>query len=337
MKKLRTILTIIAVVFLVMSNVTHSPVKALGTDETIYVNATADETTVPDGSITAPYKTIQAAIDAADEGSTIQVAAGTYRELLDIDKEGLTLKGSNTGVKGAEGRPAPTTIMFPESITNTLEQSLVTISADGVTFDGFDIINIVDNPAEHIGYYPNVYLAMREDVTFINNFVDSNADYVAVGVYGSEGISKEAGLGGILVANNTIRSTSGWSTLTIYAIGATVEDNVIIGGLRGLQVQVLNDTVGGVVRNNTISAYSTPVYHNYANVGSALWTYENNTLLGEPETNEYRGSGPDTLEWTGFFIENFGAEHYSAVGMPTTPPSLAFKNNVIDGQDILGK
>ena len=56
------------------------------------------------------YTTIQAAIDAANSGDTIIVAAGSYEEEVIVDKP-LTLLGANAGIPGTGTRG-------PESIVD---------------------------------------------------------------------------------------------------------------------------------------------------------------------------------------------------------------------------
>ena len=74
------------------------------------------------------YKTIQAAIDAADAGDTIIVKDGTYIEEITINKANLVLKSENN--LGAIIRPLG---------TPTNNGAAVYISTNGVTIDGFEI------------------------------------------------------------------------------------------------------------------------------------------------------------------------------------------------------
>ena len=76
--KLLLILSLFALIFLIST--------------TVLVNA-ATHTVDDDGP--ADFATIQAAVDAADKGDTIQVYAGTYNENVFIDSKSLEIFGDN--------------------------------------------------------------------------------------------------------------------------------------------------------------------------------------------------------------------------------------------------
>ena len=100
--------------------------------------------TVPDD-----YPTIQAAINAANIGSTIFVRNGLYQENIVVDKV-LTLQGEN--------REATV-------INGSFVNSVVTITADGVVFSDFKIIG---------GGANGIYIKQTSGTTIKNNLVDSS-------------------------------------------------------------------------------------------------------------------------------------------------------------------
>jgi nitrous oxidase accessory protein NosD len=73
------------------------------------------------------YVTIQAAINAASPGDTIEVHPGTYAESITINKELTVVSTEGAGV---------TVLDLGHTIT-----TLVTIAADGVIFSGFRVQN----------------------------------------------------------------------------------------------------------------------------------------------------------------------------------------------------
>ena len=72
-----------------------------GTSSTKYVDLNNTTSTV-DGSAAKPFRTIQAAVNAAGANATIKVAAGTYKENVTIPDKGLTLLGGFTGATSAQ-------------------------------------------------------------------------------------------------------------------------------------------------------------------------------------------------------------------------------------------
>lgn len=80
----------------------------------------------------ACYDTIQAAIDAATAGDTINVASGTYNEKLTVNKP-ITLQGAGSSTTIVDGASLGEAILV--SISNP---------ADDITIDGFTFKNATD-------------------------------------------------------------------------------------------------------------------------------------------------------------------------------------------------
>ncbi|MFC4497974.1 MULTISPECIES: right-handed parallel beta-helix repeat-containing protein [Streptomyces] len=55
-----------------------------------------------------PGESIQAAVDAAQPGDTIQLAAATYQESVQVEKDNITIKGAGSGTGGTVLKPPAT-------------------------------------------------------------------------------------------------------------------------------------------------------------------------------------------------------------------------------------
>jgi nitrous oxidase accessory protein NosD len=84
------------------------------------------------------YATIQAAVDAASPGATINVDAGTYAELVTITKS-LTLRGAQAGIDTRSNkRPAANeSIINGQLFSTSLRTGAFRVLASDVTIDGF--------------------------------------------------------------------------------------------------------------------------------------------------------------------------------------------------------
>jgi RTX calcium-binding nonapeptide repeat (4 copies) len=156
------------------------------------------------------FQSIQAAINAASDGDTIMVAAGTYNESLNIDR-GVTILGANAGISGTGSR-GPETVITGQSQITTTSQVII----DGVEF--------LDNQA---------YTLSSSD-SFTALTIDENStagDIVENSVFDRAPTSDPAGFS----ANHFVGSNSQPTHrgVTIASVGTgmqvTIEDNLFTG------------------------------------------------------------------------------------------------------------
>jgi pectin methylesterase-like acyl-CoA thioesterase len=78
------------------------------------------------------YSTIQAAVDAAGNGDTIEIAAGTYREQVTVDGKNITIHGAGSGQTIIE-TPDAASLVSNASDSNAPRQTkyaVVTVKGD---------------------------------------------------------------------------------------------------------------------------------------------------------------------------------------------------------------
>ena len=207
--------------------------------------------------------TIQEAIDAAEDGDTILVPAGTYDENLTIDKQ-VTLIGAQSGIDptGDGGRSGAETV-----INGNIA---VTLGADGATIDGFTL----NKGAGNIGIRLETGAT---DITIENNILNGGAvnDFSAA----TRGILNDdnGGNTGLTVSQNSI---SGWRTGFYVEEGApeaVISGNDFDGNLVGLAFE---EPDGQVVTGNSFTNNQLEGIGLGLGDGSREVTLDGNTFAG---------------------------------------------------------
>lgn len=295
-------------------------------------------TVAPDGD----YPTIQAALDAAHPGDTIEVYGGTYDAPLIINKS-VSLIGINRPIIDGQGTG-----------------SLVIITAPDVRFEGFTVRNSGGSVSrEDTGIFVQ---ALR--VTVVRNIVED----VLYGIYfanASDGLIQENSIrclnydlsrrgDGIRVWYSSNMQLQGNNvstcrdTLIWYANNITIENNSFRNGLYGLHFMYSNDAL---IRNNVFSDNSVGTYLMYSqyltmtdnhmmwNRGSSGYgiafkdvdyaTVEGNIVVGN-RSGLHLDNSPTLSDINNTFMGNVLA--YNDIGISALP-SVA--HNVFQGNTFL--
>ena len=194
-------------------------------------------TVCPDGSCN--YTSIQAAIDNATVGDTIEVHSGTYYENVNVNEQ-LTLKGIDT----VFGKP----VVDAGSMGSALK-----LSHDGIVLDGFKAINTSSSPNAGIAVYSN-------NNTIINNTASNNFEGIYLWYSSYNNLTGNTALNnnlGIIVLSSSINNLTGNTVLNnsngiylVYSSNNTLADNTVSSNSNeGISLYSSSDNT---LTNNTV-------------------------------------------------------------------------------------
>jgi hypothetical protein len=172
---------------------------------------------------------ISDAIAAAAEGDLVQATSDTYDEAVNVNVPGLRLEGPNAGVSGDASRGSEAEVTQP-----------VTVSADGVTVDGFSVSP--PGPGDDKQNSEAILVSDNADnVTVENNIVEDFARSTGSEFFGVGGIVLFGGDSADAVENPTVQDN------LVRRLKNTASGG---GGAAGISVQ--GNVVDATVEQNTV-------------------------------------------------------------------------------------
>jgi len=198
------------------------------------------------------FSTIQAAVDAAPTGGTIQVCPGIYSEQVSIGKQ-LVLKGISSGTAGAAVITPPATGLvanFTGGMYTTVAAQLLVHDTTGVSISNLTIDGAGATCPAPSGWAGIAYESYGGSITINNVAVRNGSSYPDC-----KGAAVLSENGNSLTLQNSSIHGFYYGVISSEGTGANITGNLITNGLRGIYVV---GTAPATISNNTILGIDFP-------------------------------------------------------------------------------
>jgi parallel beta-helix repeat protein len=269
-------------------------------------------------------QSIQAAINAASPGTTIEVAAGTYHENLLVDKDGITLEGAGAGATILEPPATPAQVCFVLQITPVDVEApgvngicVAKLNPDGTARDTVHDVRVTGFTVRD---FPGVGIVfVRGNGVRADHNVAQNSQ--GLSVYGITAFDSKHGL----FDHNAVSDTADAGLYMGDSVDAdfTIRDNMAHNDLWGILVR---DSSGGRVEGNTLhDSCSGLVFLNSGTntTGVQSWVATDNTIT---HNNNFCSADVTLLPFnlTGLGVMIAGGRH------------IVLRNNTVRGNQPSG-
>lgn len=180
-----------------------------------------------DGTAERPFRSVRGAVDAAKDGDVIQVAAGTYKEHVELDERSLTLQG---GFAPGFGERVPATHIT--TLEGPGNDAVVSVFGGSVELSGFRITGGTGSGALAETYVGGGVYASRATLVIAQNVLERN-DITGRGFASATlGSAIYAESCDVVIRGNVVSdNTSGRGAVTTIDGKARIEDNAILSNL----------------------------------------------------------------------------------------------------------
>lgn len=229
-----------------------------GSSDPMVLCVRASAETAGDGTADNPLSSIQEAIDQAQPGTIIQVAAGDYQEALRVEGRSIDLRG---GFDDTFAERIPATHLTSIDASSAEGSALAVLAASTVRLSGFRLTGGHGLPdGDGVGAHGGGLSISESSVTIEHNLIEDNdvtsaaeesIEYVGGGVLAHTNSSLE-------LLYNVIRANRAGRGAGVAAFGGTqrivgneIRDNVSVGDhggglyLAGPSIEVLANTIVG--------------------------------------------------------------------------------------------
>jgi nitrous oxidase accessory protein NosD len=281
----------------------------------------------------AAYTSIQAAVTAASAGDAIQVCAGTYNELVNVNKQ-LTLLGAQAGVDGRAlartGLPATEAVVQGNAGTTSFY-----VTANDVVIDGFTVQGATNTNQFGAGI---VLGAGTSGAHVVNNIIQNNL----VGIF----LANAAGGNPALIQHNLIRNNTQPGPAGghgIYAdqftsggavVNVSIDGNTFVGNTWGLGISNTGASAysGLSIQNNGFTGNSRGMYF----FGIELTTINNNVITGNVRYGIGFFDNVNTTLVECNSIQNNGEQGVWVTSAPASDAGIGVNDNNITANTTAG-
>jgi parallel beta-helix repeat protein len=270
--------------------------KAASTE--IWVDNDQKVPDLADGTLGNPYRYIQDAIDAAEDGDIIKVLPGGYPEDLIIDKS-VTITNDDK----------PNTIIQSDS-TNSY---MIDITADSVSLEGFTIIDLITTSHRKAVIHIS---PETKNVRLIDNYINRSVAGYGIWIEGTGGDQNA------VIKNNTLNSTRGINIVDSNA--NTIFGNTVANKTGFQALRLFSSHLNRVEKNN---------FHSYTHGIYSHNSSDTVILSNEIHNNSNRGISLSTT-CKRVTIENNNVTNNTNYGIELRAHDSTVDNNWVYGNSI---